>query len=301
MPPAKAKPISAAQLKSLMPALVSSAMDAIVAVDENQRVILFNAAAERMFQCGPEEALGQKLDRFIPEEHRAGHRQHVRNFGQTGQTTRAMGALGTLTALRADGQKFPVEVSISQTEAGGEKIYTAILRDVTASRRAEAELRRREEHFRALIEYAPDLITLVDPEGVIHFQSPAIERVLDLKTDQVTGRNLSEIIHPEDLPRLAAMIRRALANPDAPVSIEFRLRHRDGAWHLFFVRGPQHSTRRGGPADCFQFPRHHRQPQPGGAIVARAKNGGDWDLVGRHRARFQQHAGGHFGQRRTGA
>ena len=233
MPLAKAKTLPAALLKSLMPALVSSTMDAIVSVDENQRIILFNAAAERMFQCRQQEALGQKLDRFIPEKHRAGHRQHIMDFGQTGRTVRAMGSLGTLSASRADGQEFPVEVSISVVEAGGEKIFTAILRDVTASRRAEAELRRREEHFRALIEYAPDLITLVDPEGIIHFQSPSIERVLDLKTEQLAGHNLAEFIHPDDLPRLAAIIRRALANPDAPVAIEYRLRHRDGAWHLF--------------------------------------------------------------------
>jgi PAS domain S-box-containing protein len=209
---AKAKPLPAALLKSLMPALVSSSMDAIISVDESQRIILFNAAAERMFQCSRLEALGQKLDRFIPKEHRAEHRQ---------------------IALRADGRKFPVEVSICEVEAGGKKIFTAILRDVTASERAEVELRRREEYFRALIEYASDLITLVDQEGIIHFQSPSIKRVLDLKPEIVAGRNLAEFIHPDDLPRLAAMIRRALANPDVPFSIEYRLRHRDGAWHLF--------------------------------------------------------------------
>ena len=234
---AKAKPLPAALLKSLMPALVSSAMDAIISVDEEQHIILFNGAAERMFQCSQQEALGQTLDRFIPEAHRTAHPRHIMDFGQSGKTTRTMGNLGALHALRADGGEFPVEVSISKVEVKGRKIFTAILRDITASKNAEQELRHREEYFRSLIEYASDLITLVDQEGVIHFQSPSIERVLGLKPEGVVGRNIAEFIHSDDLPRLAAMTRRALSNPDSPVSVEYRIRHSDGAWRLFESMG----------------------------------------------------------------
>ena len=233
MTAAKTSVLSATLLKSLVPALVSSAMDAIISVDENQRIVLFNTAAERMFQCSQQEALGRQLSRFIPERHRAAHGQHISNFGQAGGTVRKMGSLSTLYALRADGREFPVEVSISKVETGGNKIFTAILRDVTASKHAEQELRDREKYFRSLIEYASDLITLIDQNGVIHFQSPSIERVLGLKPENVEGRNIAEFIHPEDLPRLAAMIRRAFSNPDSPVSIECRIRHRDGSWRLF--------------------------------------------------------------------
>jgi PAS domain S-box-containing protein len=237
MPAPKANPLPAALLKSLMPALVSSAMDAIISVDESQCIILFNAAAERMFQCSQQEALGQRLDRFIPEKHRLAHERHVSNFGRGGKTMRSMGGLGTLHALRADGQEFPVEASISRVEANGKKVFTAILRDITATKRAELELRQREEYFRSLIEYASDVITLVDQEGIIHFQSPSIERVLNLKPQEVIDRNLAEFIHPEDLPRLVAMIRRAHSNPNLPVSVEYRIRHRDGGWLLFASMG----------------------------------------------------------------
>jgi PAS domain S-box-containing protein len=347
---AKAKLLPAALLKSLMPALVSSAMDAIILVDETGRIILFNAAAERMFQCRQPEALGQKLDRFIPEA----HRRHI--LAREAETPESgIRNPEPLLARRADGLEFPVEASISRVEADGKKMFAAILRDSTervhaeelrswmaaivessndaiigkdlnglvtswnggaekifgysckemigqsvarlippdhadedeqihdcirngrhmkpfdtvrrrkdgrlidvsimmspvkdatgrvvgastvardiaAGKRIEQELRRREEYFRTLIEYASDVITLVDPEGVIHFQSPSIERVLNLKPEMVSGRNLAELIHPEDWPRLAAMIRRAFSNPDSPVAIEYRIRHRDGAWHLF--------------------------------------------------------------------
>ena len=237
MAPKKTKTLPAALVKSLMPALVSSAMDAIISVDESQNVILFNGAAERMFQCSQQEALGQKLDRFIPERHRTAHARHIIDFGPGGKMARTMGNLGTLHALRADGQEFSVEASVSRVEVKGKQIYTAILRDITASKRDELELRHREEYFRSLIEYATDVITLVDQDGVIHFQSPSIERVLNLKPEKVVGRNLAEFIHPEDLPRLAAMIRRAYSNPNLPVSVEYRIRHSDGGWLLFASMG----------------------------------------------------------------
>src|SRR5262245_40102675 len=58
--------------------ILASAMDAIITVDEDQRVVLFNAAAERMFRCPAAEALGEKLDRFLPERFREAHRGHIR-------------------------------------------------------------------------------------------------------------------------------------------------------------------------------------------------------------------------------
>jgi PAS domain S-box-containing protein len=70
--------------------IVNSAMDAIITVDEEQRVLLFNAAAEKMFLCPASEAIGKPLDRFISERYRATHSSYIESFGQTGVTTRAM-------------------------------------------------------------------------------------------------------------------------------------------------------------------------------------------------------------------
>ena len=125
--------------------VISSAMDAIISVDEEQRIVLFNAAAERMFLYPSEEAVGQPLDRFIPERFRHAHRGHVEDFGRTHVTRRSMGALGAIFGLRADGEEFPVEASISQLESEGQKFYTVILRDITERKRAEEQNRRLNE------------------------------------------------------------------------------------------------------------------------------------------------------------
>jgi PAS domain S-box-containing protein len=123
--------------------LIGSAMDAIVTVDDEQRIILFNAAAERMFLCSSEEAIGQHLDRFMPERFRANHDSHIQSFGSTNVTKRTMGFLGAIFGLRADGEEFPIEASISQLESDGKKLYTVILRDITERKRAENELSAR--------------------------------------------------------------------------------------------------------------------------------------------------------------
>ena len=131
-----------AQSRHELAAILESAMDAIITINDEQRIVLFNPAAERMFGIPAEKALGHAIDRFIPMNSRVAHRKHIEHFGETGQTHRAMGHLGALSGLRADGQEFPIEASISQVEVAGRKFFSVILRDITARRRDEEELRR---------------------------------------------------------------------------------------------------------------------------------------------------------------
>jgi PAS domain S-box-containing protein len=122
--------------------ILASAMDAIITVDKDQRVVLFNAAAEKMFRCSVADALGERLDHFIPERFRAAHREHVRVFGETKVTQRTMGKARQLFGLRSDGEEFPIEASISQIDDGGHKLFTAIIRDVSEKKRLESQFLR---------------------------------------------------------------------------------------------------------------------------------------------------------------
>jgi PAS domain S-box-containing protein len=120
--------------------LISSAMDAVIAVDAQQKITLFNPAAEQMFCCPAGEAIGGSLERFIPHRYREAHRDHIEKFGQTGVTSRRMGSLMTLTGLRMNGEEFPIEASISQVEVGALKTFKVILRDITERKQAERRL-----------------------------------------------------------------------------------------------------------------------------------------------------------------
>ncbi len=130
--------------------IIRSSMEAIITVDEEQRIVLFNPMAEMLFGCTAAEAIGRPLGDFVPSRFRAAHEAHVRRFGVKGVTERQMGQQRVLHALRQDGTEFPIEASISQTQDGGSKLFTVILRDTTERVRAETALRHSREELQQL-------------------------------------------------------------------------------------------------------------------------------------------------------
>lgn len=132
-----------AQLK----AILASAMDAVITVDGNLHVVLFNASAERIFGVPAAEALGAPLSQFLPERFRASHDRMVKEFGSADVETRRMGASREIFARRADGSEFPAEASISHVFVGGEHLFTVVLRDVSERVEAEKSIRRLNEEL----------------------------------------------------------------------------------------------------------------------------------------------------------
>jgi PAS domain S-box-containing protein len=125
--------------------IIGSAMDAVISVDEQQRIVVFNKAAEAVFQCPASEALASTLDRFIPKASRAAHSRHIQRFGTQGDTARSMTSPAILSAVRSNGEEFPIEATISHVYADGKHLYTVILRDITARKLAELALIRSEK------------------------------------------------------------------------------------------------------------------------------------------------------------
>lgn len=139
-------------------AIIESAMDAIITIDESQRVLLFNAAAEQVFGVPAEQAKQGTIDRFLPEHLRIAHREHIAHFAATGVTTRRMGAKLRLVGLRSSGEEFPIDASISQVVIDGHKFFTVILRDITQRVAAEREIERSHNELRALSKSANDAL-----------------------------------------------------------------------------------------------------------------------------------------------
>jgi PAS domain S-box-containing protein len=128
-----------------MAAIIGSALDAVITIGVDQQILAFNAAAEKIFGCPEAEAIGRSLERFIPMVFREAHRRHVEAFAGSGTTSRSMNSPGILSGLRASGEEFPLEATISQVTVSGERLFTVILRDLTQRIQTEQALIRSEK------------------------------------------------------------------------------------------------------------------------------------------------------------
>jgi len=192
--------------------IVASAMDAIITVNASQQIMVFNVAAERMFLCPAAKALGQSISQFIPNRFREAHGGHLQKFGAVGATSRAMGSIGALWALRSSGEEFPIEASISQMNTNGDKFFTAIIRDITERVKADEAIRRSETTRNIALEAAQlgdwqiDLGTGKAQRSVSH------DRIFGY-SDKLPEWNFDifvEHLHPDERERIRHLFRECL-------------------------------------------------------------------------------------------
>jgi PAS domain S-box-containing protein len=119
--------------------IISIAADAIITIDEQHRITLFNQGAEQIFGYSQKEALGAPLNLLLPDSFRAVHSKQVEGFAAGSATSRRMAEHRPIFARRKNGEVFPAEAAISKHKVGGGWMFTAVLRDVTDHKRIERE------------------------------------------------------------------------------------------------------------------------------------------------------------------
>ena len=127
---------------AVLAGILAIATDAIISIDQERRISLFNHGAEQIFGYSSAEVLGQKLDILLPERHRATHERHIDGFETGVAVSRRMAERGAIAGRRKTGEEFPAEASISKVNSGGKLFSTVVLRDVTERRRFEAQMER---------------------------------------------------------------------------------------------------------------------------------------------------------------
>jgi PAS domain S-box-containing protein len=127
------------ELQQRLEGIIASAMDAIITTDETMHIRMVNQAAEQLFGYPSTQLLDHSLTKLIPQRYLTAHQQHVERFSRSGKTTRKMGSNMAIYGLKADGQEFPLEASISQVVVQEKKYFTVIMRDISSRLAAEQQ------------------------------------------------------------------------------------------------------------------------------------------------------------------
>lgn len=197
--------------------ILEIAQDAIISVDEHQRIILFNQGAEQIFGYQAREVLGHPLDILLPELFVDVHREHVQAFRTSSTPARRMGERQEVHGRHRDGTMFPAEASISKLEQNGRFVFTAILRDVSERRRADEALRQAEERLRLVVANLPIVLWALDREGRFTISEGRGLRLLGLNAGEVVGRAVTEVYATS--PAVLDASRRALQGESVTFSV----------------------------------------------------------------------------------
>lgn len=216
--------------------LVNTTVDAVISIDQNMRVVLWNPAAEKVFAYSEDEIMGQSLMKIVPERHWKAMEKGFAEFQKSGSGP-AIGKSIEIEALGKDGMEFPIELSISSRKVCDTYIATAIARDITERRRAEEELKSSEERMRILFEYAPDGYYLNDFKGNFVDGNRAAEELTGYRRDELIGKNFLKLklLSPKEIPKAAALLaKNVLGHPTGPD--EFILHRKDGTHVVVDIR-----------------------------------------------------------------
>ncbi|HEX5705216.1 MAG TPA: PAS domain S-box protein [Pyrinomonadaceae bacterium] len=208
--------------------IAETASDGIITIDENSTILFANRATEKIFGYSRNELVGHSLTMLMPEYLRHVHRAGLTRYMTTGERHISWEAV-ELPGLHKNGSELPLELSFGELVEGGKRFFTGIVRDITDRKRAEEALRQSEEHFRALIENATDIITVLNRDGTRQYVSPSVERSIGYKPEELIGKSPFELIHSDNAAELRKLF---IEESRQPVTREVRIRHKNGSWRI---------------------------------------------------------------------
>ena len=205
-------------------AIVDSALDCIVTIDHEGRITEFNPAAGRTFGYRREEVVGKPLaDVIIPPSLREKHRQGLARYLTTGEP-QVLGRNIEMTAVRADGSEFPVELAITRIPLDGPPSFTGYLRDITARKQADQNLRASELSLRQLTETIPEMLWSASPDGAIEYCNSRVLDYSGFSAEKIMGSGWTALLHPDDVDGTLRAWTSCVAT-GVPYRVEVRMFH----------------------------------------------------------------------------
>jgi len=214
-------------------AILHAAREAVVTVDEQQRIVMINPAAQRMFGCSAGEVLGQPMSRFIPQHLRAAHAEHVRHFDSSGATELRMDERRTVTALRANGEEFPAEASISRVDvpgpAGPRHYFTALLRDLSIEHGLRDEVATVKQRFRTIFEMAPAAAWITEDDRIVFANHACASLFGTADHESLQGKSIYDFLPHEAHEPIQERMLQALAGNAGVPRVHGRIARQDGS------------------------------------------------------------------------
>ncbi len=193
------------QSEALRGAVLESALDCVVTMNHEGRIVEFNPAAQTTFGYSRREVVGQPLgDLIVPPSLRKAHRAGLARYLETGQAT-VIGKRLELTGMRSDGSEFPVEVAITRIGTQEPPMFAGYMRDLSERKRAEQSVQR----LAAIIEHSNDAIIAVKPGGEVIAWNPGAETLYGYSAEEAIGRHVSFTVPPHYKEESVELVRRA--------------------------------------------------------------------------------------------
>ncbi len=176
--------------KDVLAEIINLSVDAIISLDENHKIVLVNAAVEKIFGYTEKEILGQSINILLPISLHKLHNKHIQSYGNSAEKSRQMGQQVVLYGISKSGDEIPFDISIQKHPEGSFCSYTAICRDISYQHGQDELVRENEAKFRMLFNSSHHLTILMDGEGnVLEFNDTA-KSLLQIKPEKHIGRKV---------------------------------------------------------------------------------------------------------------
>lgn len=176
-------------------AVMNTVADGIVTIDRTGTIQTFNRAAENIFGYTASEVIGRNVNILMPEPYHTEHDGYIHNYLTTGQA-KVIGLGRQVEARKKDGSTFPMELSISEMAVSSGRMFVGIIRDITALKTSEFNLKGSEARYSAILESTVDGIITIDEQGKIETFNKACENIFGYTAQEVIGKNVRTLMPP---------------------------------------------------------------------------------------------------------
>lgn len=198
-------------------AILDTAVDGIITIDECGIIQSVNPAVCKLFGFASEaELVGRNVSILMPSDHGRQHDGHIARYLRTGEA-RVIGIGRELEAVRRDGSIFPIELAVSEVPGDGARHFAGIIRDISARKQAEADLRESQARIQAVLDTAVDGILTIDQHGIIESANSAAGRLFGYEPAELVGRNISMLMPEHHAKAHDSYIERYLSTGEAHV------------------------------------------------------------------------------------